>query len=111
MATQGNAKNTRNNKQSGDKRYGHLFGESTTKSNLDAAWNEVDPVVLHNIVWAVDAMGGSITIGTNRKGTAYYFKVYLGAPYDPVYFDGSSEGRAEMSEWAETLVKAAAEAG
>lgn len=108
MATQGNRKNKSEGAQSGKRPYGHLFGQSTTKSGLDADWNAVNPAVLLRIIWAIDTMGGSVTIGTNKKGTAYYFKVYLGAPYDPVYFDGDDAGRAEMSEWGERLVEEAA---
>jgi len=88
---------------------GHLFGESTKKSNLDADWNQVQPSVLLAIVWAVNQFGGATTFSTTRKGNAYCIKVYLGAPYDPLYFDGDDEGRAAMQEWADNLVAAAAE--
>ena len=111
MASQNGKANPGKGSGAADKRYGHLFGESTTKQGLDAAWNEVDPVVLRDCIWAIDALGGSVTIGTNKKGTAYYFKVYLSAPFDPVYFDGSAEGRAALGEWVEQLVAAAAAAG
>lgn len=108
MATEGNRKNKGKGSNSATRPYGHLFGESTSKSGLDADWNAVDPTVLSRIIWSIDTMGGSVTIGSNKKGTAYYFKVYLGAPYDPMYFDGDEAGRAEMSEWAERLVEEAA---
>lgn len=88
---------------------GHLFGESTKKSGLDADWNEVEPGVLHQAIWAVNQLGGAITFSTTRKGSAYVFKVYLGAPYDPVYFDGDSEGRERMAGWVQDLVIAVAE--
>lgn len=89
---------------------GHIFGQSTRKSDLDADWNSVEPVVLHRIIWAVDFLGGSVTFGSTRNGSAYTIKVYLGAPYDPVYFDGDDEGRAGMSAFADQLVEAAANA-
>lgn len=110
MGTQATRKNgsAARNTQTGV--YGHLFGDSTSKTGLDSAWNQVDPTVLQNIVWAIDAMGGSVTIGSNRKGTAYFFKVYIGQPYPPMYFDGDEEGRAAMREWADRLVEAAANA-
>lgn len=86
-----------------------LFGESTRKANLDADWNIVDPNVVFRAVWAISTLGGSITLGTNKKGTAFYIKVYLGAPYDAVYFDGDADGAAALAEWVDRLVEAAAE--
>lgn len=90
---------------------GHLFGESTRKTGLDADWNQVQPDVLLRIVWAVDHFGGAVTFSTTKKNTAYCIKVYLGAPQNPVYFDGDEEGRAALAEWADLLVQAVAEHG
>lgn len=89
---------------------GHLFGQSTRKTGLDADWNQVQPNVLLSIVWAIDVLGGAVTFSTTKNNNAYCIKVYLGAPYDPVYFDGDDEGRAALSEFADQLVAAAAEA-
>lgn len=108
MAASATSKNGRNTLKSPNSALGHLFGESTRKSSLDANWNEVSPTVLLSIVWAVDALGGSVTIGSNKKGTAYFFKVYIGQAFDPVYFDGDEEGRAEMAAWSDRLMEAAA---
>ena len=88
---------------------GQLFGESTRKSGLDADWKEVHPDVLHNLVWAISQLGGSVTIGVTRNGNAYSFKIYVGAPYDARYFDGDAEGREAMAEWVNDLVIAVAE--
>lgn len=83
---------------------GHLFGESTRKTGLDADWNQVQPEVLRDLVWAISTLGGSVTIGSTRKGNAYSVKVYIGAPYDAMYFDGDEEGRTRMAEWVQSLV-------
>lgn len=90
---------------------GRLFGQSTRKSGLDADWNQVDSTVLHRIVWAVDFLGGAVTFSTTKANSAYCVKVYMGQPYDPMYFDGDDEGRAALAAWAEQLVEAAAEHG
>lgn len=110
MAQANAVKNGRNPKGAPSSPLGSLFGESTRKTGLDADWNAVDPNVLHQIVWAVDALGGSVTIGSNKKGNAYFFKVYAGQPFDPVYFDGDEEGRTAMREWADRLLTYAGEA-
>jgi len=89
--------------------FGHLFGQSTRKTGLDADWNQVQPTVLHSIIWAVSQLSGSVTFGTTKNGQAYTIKVYLGAPYDPMYYDGDEEGRARLAEWADQLVAAVAE--
>jgi hypothetical protein len=90
---------------------GHLFGQSTRKSNLDADWLELDAQVLLRLVWAVDFFGGAVTLSTTKNGAAYVVKVFMGAPFDPMYFDGDEEGRASMAAWVESLVVAAAESG
>lgn len=109
MAQKYSDKNGRKSTGATNGALGSLFGESTRKSGLDSDWNSVDPAVLHQIIWAVDALGGSVTVGSNKKGTAYFFKVFIGQPFDPVYFDGDDEGRAAMREWADRLMTHAAE--
>lgn len=101
--------NGKTSKPKANNQYGSLFGESTRKTGLDADWNVVDSHVVLRIVWAVTTLGGSVTLGSNKKGTAYYAKVYLGQPFDAVYFDGDEEGRAALAEWADRLVNFAAE--
>lgn len=79
------------------------------KTGLDADWGSVQPELLRDLLWAVCFFSGSVTLGATRSGEAYSIKLYIGEPFDPVYFDGDEEGRAEMGAWIETLVKAAAE--
>lgn len=100
---------TRKSKQATKANLGHLFGESTRKTGLDADWNAVEPFVLHKAIWAINELGGAITFSTTKSGSAYVFKVYIGAPYSPVYFDGDEEGRAAMTAWVDDLVAVVAE--
>lgn len=88
---------------------GSLFGESTRKTGLDADWNEVEPNVLLAIVWGVSSLGGSVTLGVTRNGQAYTCKVYIGAPYDALYWDGDADGREQMRAWADRLIQLVAE--
>lgn len=87
---------------------GHLFGESTRKTGLDADWSRVDKDVLHSIIWAIDTLGGAVTFSTTKNNNAYCIKVFMGAPFDPMYFDGDDEGRAALAAWTERLVEEAA---
>jgi len=86
-----------------------LTGKGSGGANLDADWNQVEPNVLRDILWAVSMLGGSVTFGQTKSGRAYSVKLYIGAPFDPLYFDGSAEGRAEMADFAERWVTYAAE--
>jgi len=113
-SSQGRSKNGASNKSSGRQASAgvrSLFGSSISKTGLDADWSEVDPVLLRDVIWAVDFLGGAITFSTTRNGKAYVFKVYMGEPFDPMYFDGDEEGRAEMRAWVESLVATAAAEG
>ena len=89
----------------------HLFGQSTRKTGLDADWNQVQPHVLASIIWACDYFGGAVTFSTTKNNQAYVVKVYMGQPFDPMYFDGDDEGRERLTAWADSLVIAAAEHG
>lgn len=106
MTTKNNGKNSG---KSPSNRLQGLFGSSARKSGLDADWSEVEPIVLRDCIWAVDQLGGAITFSSTRNNNAYVFKVYMGAAFDPVYFDGDQEGREQMRAWVEQLVIAAAE--
>lgn len=86
-----------------------LFGSSARKTGLDADWNLVEPSVIWEAVRWIDYLGGAITFSTTRNNNAYVFKVYIGAPYEPVYFDGDAEGRERMSEWVSSLAQQIAE--
>lgn len=96
-------------KQKANARLSGLFGSNSRKVGLDADWLAVEPALLLNLVWAVDFFGGSVTLGSTRNNSAYVVKVYIGAPFDPMYFDGDEEGRAALAAWVDSLVTAAAE--
>lgn len=86
-----------------------LFGGQQSNSNADADWSLVPGDVLHNLLWAVSYLSGSVTLSTTKNGKAYSIKLYVGEPFDPRYYDGTEEGRAELAAWVDSLVKALAE--
>lgn len=86
-----------------------LLGGNTKKSGLDANWAEVHPDVLRDLLWAITTVGGSVTLGCTKNNNAYSVKVFIGAPYDAMYFDGDAEGRAQLTEWVQNMVIAIAE--
>lgn len=98
-------------KRQASARLSSMFGTSARKTGLDADWQQIEPIVLLNLVWAVDFFGGSVTLGSTRNNSAYVVKVYIGQAFDPVYFDGDAEGRESMRAWVDDLVLAAAESG
>lgn len=85
-----------------------LLGVKKEKENLYADWAEVDAGIVSNLVWAASEMGGTIQFGRTKNCYAYTIKLYVGKPYDPIYFDGNDEGRASMAEMAVALVEALA---
>lgn len=85
-----------------------LFPTSTSKSNLDADWNALNPQVVIRVIWAISTLGGTVQFSCTKNGNAYKVSVYIGKPYDPIYFDGNDEGRAAFAEWADSLVEHAA---
>lgn len=85
-----------------------LLGSPKEDNKLYADWADIEPGVIANFVWAFVEMGGTVQFGRTKNCRAFVLKPYVGKAYDPIYFDGSPEGRAAMAELSAALVESVA---